>query len=125
MEKLSRQSSIDSVLLLLVVSLMQICNEKEEVGQKDGQNIQFEEEESIRKFNIGAKACTERDKEVKVRLDPHWDKRSGHLRTRSLPPTPQGFQFVETEQKATTKEICCKCDSRMPGSTPSWQSNLV
>lgn len=34
---------------------MQVCNEKEEVGQKDGQNIQFEEEENIGKFNIGAK----------------------------------------------------------------------
>lgn len=97
MEKVSRQSSIDSVRLLLVVSLMQVCNEKEEVGQEDGQNRQFEEEESIGKFNTGAKACTERDKEVKVRLDLHWDKRSGDLRTRD-PPTPQaGFQLVETE----------------------------
>lgn len=89
MEKVSRQSSIDSVRLLLVVSLMQVCNEKEEVGQEDGQNIQFEEEESIGKFNTGAKACTERDKEVKVRLDLRWDKRSGDLRTRG-PSHPPG-----------------------------------
>lgn len=62
MEKVSRQSDIDSALLLLVVSLMQVCNEKEEVGQKDGQNIQFEEEENIRKFNIGAKVVLKETK---------------------------------------------------------------
>lgn len=62
MEKVSGQSNIDSALLLLVVSLMQVCNEKEEVGQKDGQNIQFEEEENIRKFNIGAKVVLKETK---------------------------------------------------------------
>ena len=52
----------DSVVLLFIVTLIQVCSEKEQVGQKETQNVQFEEKKSTRKFNTGAKACAERDR---------------------------------------------------------------
>lgn len=40
---------------------MQIYNEKEQMGQKETQNIQFQEKMSSRKFDIAAKACAIRE----------------------------------------------------------------
>jgi hypothetical protein len=37
------------------------------------QNVQFEEQKSTRKLNVGAKACAERDPEIKVRPDLLWN----------------------------------------------------
>jgi hypothetical protein len=42
---------------------MQFCKAKGQAGQKDIQNVKFGEKEGTRKFNVGAKACAERDKE--------------------------------------------------------------
>ena len=62
-EDISRQPSIDFVIWLLVITLMQFCKAKGQAGQKDIQNVKFGEKEGTRKFNVGAKACAERDKE--------------------------------------------------------------
>lgn len=50
-EEISRQSNIDSVLWLLVITFMQIYNEKEQAEQRKTQNLQFEEKRSTKKCN--------------------------------------------------------------------------
>lgn len=55
---------------------MHTYNEKEQVGQKDIQNVQFWGEKRCSFFNVEAKAYTERDKD---RSDIKWNKRSGIL----------------------------------------------
>lgn len=40
---------------------MQIHNEKEQIGQKEIQNVKSEEKQSTRKFNVGAKCHAQRD----------------------------------------------------------------
>lgn len=62
-EKISRQPSIDSVTRFLVVTLVQIYNEKEKVEQGKIHNVQFEEKMSTRKYN-GAKFSAKEDKKV-------------------------------------------------------------
>ena len=44
-EKISKQPSIDSVVWLLVVTLMKIYNEEEQAEQGKLQNVKFEEKE--------------------------------------------------------------------------------
>jgi hypothetical protein len=58
----SRQPRTDSMVWLLVVSVIQIYNEKEQAGQVKIQNVQLEETRSIRKSNVGAKSHAQRDK---------------------------------------------------------------
>ena len=41
---------------------MQIYNEKEQVGQKEIQNVWFEAKQTTKKFNVGAKACAGKKK---------------------------------------------------------------
>ena len=48
-EDISKQTSTDCVMWLLVASLMQICNQKEQAEQGKIQNIQLEEKRSTRK----------------------------------------------------------------------------
>lgn len=55
---------------------MHTYNEKEQVGQKDIQNVQFWGEKGCSFFNVEAKAYTERDQD---RSDTKWNKRSGIL----------------------------------------------
>ena len=55
-EEVLIQSSIDSVVLLLVATLIQIYNKKEQAEKVKIQNIQCEEKWSTRKWN-GAKSC--------------------------------------------------------------------
>ena len=62
LEEISRQPSIDCVLWLLVVSLTQIYHGKEQVGQRETQRGQLEEQKNTRKCNIGAKSCAQGDK---------------------------------------------------------------
>ena len=47
-EEISRQLSIDS-RVVISITLRQIYNEKEQAGQKETQNVQFEEKKSSRK----------------------------------------------------------------------------
>ena len=47
-EEISRQPSIDSVMWLLVVTLMQIYNDKEQAEQGKIQNVQIEKKRSNR-----------------------------------------------------------------------------
>ena len=72
-EEISKQPSTDSVLWLLVVTLMKIYNEKEQG------NVQFEGKRNTRKWN-GAKSCAQGHKQSKKRY-----KGSGDLRARSHP----------------------------------------
>ena len=55
-EEISRQPSVDSVAWLLVVTFMQIYNEKEQAGQGKMQDVQFEEKRGTRECK-GAKSC--------------------------------------------------------------------
>ena len=77
-EEISRLPNIDSVMWLLVITLMLICNEKEQAGLQEIQNIQFEEKKTNRKFYVRALVCAERDKEK-------WNKGKGDLRARCHP----------------------------------------
>lgn len=54
-EEVSRQPNIDYIDWLLVATLVQIYNEKEEREQVKIQNVQVEEKRGIRKWN-GAKS---------------------------------------------------------------------
>ena len=60
-EDISRQPSIDSVMWLLVITLMQTNHEKETAGQRETQNDIFEEKRSTRKCNR-AKSRAQGDK---------------------------------------------------------------
>ena len=73
---------------LLVV--MHIYNEKEQAGQKEIQNVQFEEKNTNRNFNVGTLLCAERDKEK-------CNKESGSLRSVKFDP--------EICEKKRTKEL--------------------
>lgn len=46
----------------MITTLTQIYSEETQTGQREIQNVQFEEKKSIDKFKAGAKACVERDK---------------------------------------------------------------
>ena len=69
-EEIPKQPGIDSVVGLLVVSLMKIYNEKEQAEQGKLQNVNFEEKKSTRKWN-GAKSCVRGDKLIK-KLKREW-----------------------------------------------------
>ena len=62
-EKISKQPSIDSVVWLLVLTLMKIYNEKEQAEQIKMHNVQSEDR-NTRKWN-GAKFCVQGDKQMK------------------------------------------------------------
>lgn len=49
-----------SVTWLLVITLTQVYNEKEQIGQKESQNIEFEEKKNTRELDAGDKVCAER-----------------------------------------------------------------
>lgn len=66
---------------MFINTLMQIYNGKEKVGQKEMQNIQFEDKSRTRKFNLGARAYME----IKGSPDPYWNKWRGTLRMRPHP----------------------------------------
>lgn len=63
-QEFSRQPNTDFVRWLLKITLMQIYNERKQVGQERNANAQFEKKKITRKYNVGVKA--ERDKEFKV-----------------------------------------------------------
>lgn len=131
-EKISRQPNIGSTPRLLVITLMQVYNDKKQKGQKGIQNIQFEEKKGIGKFNVGAVSCAEREKEG-------WNKGSGTLRVRPHQDNPafrsrksfrplvkgrglKGFLLL----KSINKSKIMKCNSqRGPDSIPSRQQNLA
>lgn len=52
--EISKQVCIDSVMWLLVIILMQINYEKENAGQREIQNVLFEEKKSTSKNTNGA-----------------------------------------------------------------------
>ena len=62
-EEISRQLSIDCVPCLLVATLTQIYNEKEQAEQGKMQNVLFEKKRSRRMCN-GANASAQGDKTV-------------------------------------------------------------
>ena len=51
--EISRQPGVDCAIGLLVVTLMQLSNEKGSAGQREAQNVQFEEKRSTRKYVMG------------------------------------------------------------------------
>lgn len=71
-----RQLSIDTAMWLLVTTLMQLYNEKDQVAQRAIQNVQFWERGSTRKGGIGAKSCVQGDKKFKEKSDTKWNKGS-------------------------------------------------
>ena len=80
-KEISKQSSIDCVLWLLVSSVMQIYTKKEQAKQGKIQNVQFEEKGSIGKYNR-ARSSAQEDKKLNRKPVPKWN-RSGYLRGRS------------------------------------------
>ena len=59
-EEISKQPSIDSVVWLLVVTLMKIYNEKEQAEQGKLQNVKFEEKRNPSKWHRD-KSCVQID----------------------------------------------------------------
>lgn len=69
MAEILRWPRIDSVVWLLVVTLIRLSHEKEKAGQREIQNVQFCEKRSTRKSDIGAKLWTQGEKRKKMILD--------------------------------------------------------
>lgn len=82
---------------------MQGCNGKEQVGQKEIQNVQSGEKYSTRKFNVGAKACDERDK---GRPDMRWNIGNGAIRAGPHPANSG------TSGRKRPMELCLKSSKR-------------
>ena len=59
-EEISRQPTIDSVPWLLVITSTWVYNAKEQAGQREIQNVQFEEKDNTGEFNVTANACVKR-----------------------------------------------------------------
>lgn len=78
-EKISRLASIDHIIWLLVSILAQVCNEREQVGQREVQNVQFVEKKNTRRCNIGAKSHAKGDKKFKETPDAQENKELGTL----------------------------------------------
>lgn len=91
---------------LLVLTLIQLYNEKYPARQEKIQHEQFEKKKSTRKLKFGAQACAERDKET---LIAKWGKRSGALRARSHPASLQclekGPEIFLVLKKATNQSL--------------------
>lgn len=64
---------------------MQVYNIKKKLGQKEIQNVKFEEKKSIRKFNVGAMALTDREKKFERGPDLKWSKGWGAFRVLLYP----------------------------------------
>ena len=60
-----RQSGIDYAMWLLLMTLTQIYNRKEQVEPREIKNVQFRKNRNNRKFNNGAKSCAQRDAKIK------------------------------------------------------------
>lgn len=73
---------------LVVITLMQIYNEKEQGGLQEIKiHLWFEEKTTTRKFYVGALVCAERDKEK-------WNKGGGDLWARSYHTNPETCEKV-------------------------------
>lgn len=82
MEDISRETNIDHVVWLLIITLMQVYNEKDWLGQKETQSVQFEENKiNTRKFNVGTKIYAERG-EIKYSYNLNKKKGKGALMTK-------------------------------------------
>lgn len=66
---------------------MQVYNEKEQVGEKEIQNVQLQKKGSTRKYN-GAKSSAQGDKRFKEKPDAKWNKGSDNFRARLHPDKP-------------------------------------
>lgn len=79
-EEITRQPN-SNLAVWLLITLLQVYNEKEKAGQKEIQNTQFVEKKIIRKFSVGAKACAERGKKP----DEKWNKGNKYSQGKTLP----------------------------------------
>lgn len=68
---MSRQSRIDCHVVM--ITLIQLHNGKEQVRQREIQNVQFEEKKSTRKCNVGAKSYVQGDEQMKEKPDAKWE----------------------------------------------------
>lgn len=66
-EEISWQPTVDSVMCFVII-IMQVYSKKEQVRQKAIQNLQYDEEQSPREFNIGAMVCNKRQVGVEKRV---------------------------------------------------------
>lgn len=64
---------------------MQVYNEKEQEGQKEMQNIHFEEKKNTRKCNVGVKSYAQGDEKFKEKPDTMWNKGCSNIRARLYP----------------------------------------
>lgn len=79
-----REPNSDLVAWLLG-TLMQICNGKEQAGQKGNTKGAVGGKRSSRKCAVGAKPCAQGDKKLKDKPDANWNKGSGDLKARPHP----------------------------------------
>ena len=86
-EEISRQPRIGSVVWLSVIMLTLVCNGKKQVGQREMQNIQFDER-SIRNCD-GTKSSAQGEKRFKEKPEAKGKKGSGDFRARSRVAKPQ------------------------------------
>lgn len=68
MEEISKQPNIDSAPFLLVITLMQVYNEKEQLGDKIYKMTSLKGRVP-RNFHVRAQGCAERDKMIQDMSD--------------------------------------------------------
>lgn len=84
--EISRKPSVDCVMWLSVITVIQIYNKNKQTGGKqETQNVQFEEKKSLRKFNVRGKTYALRDEKFK-----------GIIQNGKM-PTQVSFCLVKTE----------------------------
>ena len=88
---------MDFIVWLLAITLMQFYNENEQAGQKETQNVKFEEKQNNRTRLIP------RYEKLKEKFDVTWNKGSVALRTRPHLTKLQTFKKVMSKDSSTPK----------------------
>lgn len=106
---------------------MEVENEKEQVGQRQIQNIQAEIYSTM-KYSVEAKSWAQDDEKLKEKADAKWNKGNGILRARPHPVNP-----VTCERKRLRRFLDLHNDRKLmqmlfkegPGSSTTKQKNLA
>lgn len=92
------------MLWMLLITIIQVYNEKGASRKKEIQNVQFDKKMSSRKFKVGAKACAKNDEKVKERPDPQRNKRLSVPKTRPHPTKLLTCKKQRPEELSPPKE---------------------
>lgn len=108
--EISRQPSIKYLVWFLVITVMQIYNNRRNLDEEKYKTVQFEEKNSTRKYN-GVKSSAKGNTVFKEKSNSKWDKYCGDLRSR---PHPAKFTTCEKELKEKLSSKVMGYQTRRP-----------